>query len=931
MKFIFAIIYLANLAKGNIVGGAPHAANKFVIGHSHTPSSTHGGGERYNVNFGATVTTVTQEENKYLSVFIDGRDMSGKDQPREFHRKNRGQSDKYSEEDYETGFHLPSLRHTVKHESPSPHGTQSTGINSNNPFSALEETMVDPGDGTEGISPSVVQAATTTDRLLERLITSMEGISNQLSETNQRLNDIPNQVSTLLVSRTSGASSLAIPSIAGNDDASVTFSNISSVAENNPPAEEVQGGTMDDDVSSIAQKEGIEQKDGTDGDDDKQRKSIGTPTRKWVVDSATFAFPYGLIMDEDNGGSLTIAQMADCFENGYYKAHNFRGRWHKVTVTLYNKFKTVQEVFLNQEAQQNKPPLMSADTNMHRSNRVSDTSHQSNQPSTPDANGNLTTGPQNYGASGQHGGVGQSGLGNGGHGVPHNSSYATYGGGGSFSTTPIRHIRNQGELDHYASNLPPTLLGQSLDATTKTWLIGSRTSGTLDCGVYTLTDVDLEHVLGIKQPLERELMITQHAVIQQRGIDAMTGKLASPLVAKAMAYCTLPDIIEWTNHSYVELWNTLSTILPTYGMGISPVNTYKLGAHYLTLAIPGLGFHRTREIDLALFQLLATNYDKGTVTSSPLSTTVKIIRQTSQSGFELLVEIGKHVVTALDSTVLLERPRLDGDLFQLADHLTSYFVLSRKRGTLYSKKHEAIIFLELCSSIIDTTVMLVTFRATPDSLVPSDGTWDMHNLARQLTRPTSNSNTSAMVMHVGAKQLMPDKLCLSPWPHPPLSNSNRDNSIQGFVYQVNKAATQGKTLLGKRDRVPLNKGFPIPFEKRIIDSKPNRGTNCAACHSPNHSASFCFPLAQASWMLKFIQKGGNRVTVEEAEKNWIEYWKKRNKNGRYAKTTLTELLDVYSAETGIAQDDICDQMAWESFYPQFEQEFMLDDYFEAED
>ena len=83
MKFIFAIIYLANLAKGNIVGGAPHAANKFVIGHSHTPSSTHGGGERHNENFGATVTTVTQEENKYLSVFIDGRDMSGKDQPRE--------------------------------------------------------------------------------------------------------------------------------------------------------------------------------------------------------------------------------------------------------------------------------------------------------------------------------------------------------------------------------------------------------------------------------------------------------------------------------------------------------------------------------------------------------------------------------------------------------------------------------------------------------------------------------------------------------------------------------------------------------------------------------------------------------------------------------------------------------------------------------
>eukprot|EP00984_Skeletonema_dohrnii_P012010 scaffold4825_cov150-Skeletonema_dohrnii-CCMP3373.AAC.1 len=151
----------------------------------------------------------------------------------------------------------------------------------------------------------------------------------------------------------------------------------------------------------------------------------------------------------------------------------------------------------------------------------------------------------NFGASHGGGGNGHNGAsqGNGGHGhfgVSHSS--------GGFSSASLRYIRNQQELDAYGATLPQSTLVSMLDGPTQICMRGCLNGGTVECGVYTLQDVDLEKDLGVTSLSTRNLMITQHATIQQSGVDSSTGRLAGPSLAKALAYYDLPSIDTWDNH-----------------------------------------------------------------------------------------------------------------------------------------------------------------------------------------------------------------------------------------------------------------------------------------------------------------------------------------------------------------------------------------------
>ena len=421
------------------------------------------------------------------------------------------------------------------------------------------------------------------------------------------------------------------------------------------------------------------------------------------------------------------------------------------------------------------------------------------------------------------------------------------------------------------------------------------------------------------------------------GFDRMTGRLSSPDISKALGYYSIPSITTWNNSAYVNLWNALNAGLPVYGMCIVPFSVYKIGDPYQKLITPGLGTHAFPGHDHALFQLLTHAFEGDTSDmSSALHNAITGIRQTTQSGYELMSVIGKHVVTALDNTKLLECPVCDGDLFRLANEVIIYCSLAEKRGTRFTPRNKAILFLDLCSTVVNTTVMLMTVKALPDSAI-SGNEWHVTTIARQLTwaEPTQSHGSSRVMKTLGTPvhhPLPPSSSIHHPLPPNSLSNSTVDSFIQGHLAVVNKLASTGKKFIrGQKERVPLHKPLPAPFEGRRLDRKANEGKRCDACLRMNHNANVCLILGQASYIWKFLKNGGNEDVIAEAEKHWVEHWKRKNPRGRNAQVRLIELMDVYSQATGISHDDICDQMDWDSFYPSDDQDYIIDDTFESAD
>ena len=50
----------------------------------------------------------------------------------------------------------------------------------------------------------------------------------------------------------------------------------------------------------------------------------------------------------------------------------------------------------------------------------------------------------------------------------------------------------------------------------------------------------------------------------------------------------------------------------------------------------------------------------------------------------------------------------------------------------------------------------------------------------------------------------------------------------------------------------------------------------SVCLKMNHIANVCFTLGQAAYIWKFIKNGGNEDVIVEAEKHWVEHWKRKN-------------------------------------------------------
>lgn len=508
--------------------------------------------------------------------------------------------------------------------------------------------------------------------------------------------------------------------------------------------------------------------------------------------------------------------------------------------------------------------------------------------------------------------------------------------GGSFlggMHTSIKVIDSQFALDTYGRKQPKPTAMKELEAkekATANWLRGTvdTSKDTLDSGVYDLTADDLVD-LKVTNHDHKQFIITTHSSIQQRGINPSTGTQHLPITSK-LHYIEMPTIEHWDNDAFIDMWSKLQTELPQYNVGLCPFDTVGIGNHHLMTLIPGLGWHHSIKMDAAIFQIIVSAY--GNSENPAVKNAIKLIESTSRSGTELLIDIGTNVVTALNLSATLEQPSWAGNLYELADKLSNYFMLTNKRGYILSDKNKALIY---CNKVAEATGMdisslIMTITIMPENTMLADN-MDIKTIARQLAKsyhPDDNTPSRAiMKTQANATISCNDVGSTDFWTMPPHSSSTQALMAQGFEWIVKVAARSGRRI-PRGKRAPLHKGFPEPFPDRKIPSEQNKGQICEACGRDNHTIVTCFSLGQSAWHKQLMADGRNDENVKAAMEHWEAHWRKKNQaRGRGQKrrhVNLVTLVDEVAVEQGMSTDDLTSQLAWDTFYPD-ENAVMADD------